>query len=271
MAGQRRLARPVDLRRGVGQQLLTAAEEVLGPGFIEHLLVDRGFIDGAWITRLWEHGTQVTIKVREDMRVMEEMRHLARLPGTVWEEVPAPQNHQDPPPRREIAGFTDLSDEWAECQAPLCGCLIRDTYPDRVEYQALVMTATEADARTIYDGQGQRWTLEEVYMTLTRYWHFDDLPPCRAGVGLALVHFALLAFTLLGLYRQETQEVDPLTRNVAPPPLPMPEWELAVYAGPYFTLLMPSDLMQIVLTHLDACKANEEQLITALRLCEGRA
>jgi transposase len=28
-------------------------------------------------------------------------------------------------------------------------------------------------------------------MTLTRYWWFDDLPPCRAGVAYALVHFAL--------------------------------------------------------------------------------
>jgi hypothetical protein len=50
----------------------------------------------------------------------------------------------------------------------------------------------------------------------------------------------------------------------------MPEYELAVYAGPYFTLLLPSELMQIVLTHMDAWKANQKQLIMALRLCEGR-
>jgi len=105
-------------------------------------------------------------------------------------------------------------------------------------------------------------------MTLTRYWHFDHLPPCRPGVALALVHFALLAFTLLGLYRQETEE-EPATRNVALPPLPMPERELAAYAGPYFTLMLPSKLMQIVLSHMDAWKANQERLIMALRLCEG--
>jgi hypothetical protein len=253
----------------VGKEVLAAAEDVLGPGFIRHLLIDRGFIDGPWITRLWKHGTVVTIGVREDMLLLQEMRNLACLPDTVWEEVPPPNNHRDPPPRREITGFMDLSGEWAECEAPLCGCLIRDTYPQCVEYQGVVMTAERADARTIYNGRGQRWTLEEVYMTLTRYWHFDDLPPCREGVALALVHFALLAFTLLGLYRQETEEEEPPPRNVAPPPLPMPERELAVYAGLYFTLLLPSELVEIILACMDAWKANQERLIMALRLCEG--
>ncbi len=32
-------------------------------------------------------------------------------------------------------------------------------------------------------------------MALTRYWHCDDLPPCRLGVAYAMSHFALLAYT----------------------------------------------------------------------------
>ena len=146
----------------VGKKLLAAAEEVLGPGFIRHLLIDRGYIDGPWLTELWRQGTQVTIGVREDMLILEEMGNLARLPDTLWEEVPPPKNHEDPPPQREITAFENLSGEWVECQAPLCGCLIRDTYPDRIVYQGMVMTAEEADARSIYDGRGKRWTLEEV-------------------------------------------------------------------------------------------------------------
>ena len=254
----------------VGKKLMAAAEEVLGPGFIRHLLLDRGYIDGPWLTELWQKGTEVIIGVRENMLVLEEMCNLAKLPDTVWEEVPPPKNHENPPPRREITGFSDLSGEWSECQAPLSGCLIRDTYPDRVVYQGMVMTAKEADAHSIYNGRGERWTLEEVYMTMTRYWRFDDLPPCRQGVAFAWVHFTFLAFTLIGLYRQEDEDEELITLNAGPPPLPMPEYELAVYAGPYFTLLLPSELMQIVLTHMDAWKANQEQLIMALRLCEGR-
>ncbi len=107
-------------------------------------------------------------------------------------------------------------------------------------------------------------------MTLTRYWNFDDLPPCRSGVAYALVHFTLIAFTLLGFYQQERDVADEFeTWNHAPPPFPLPERELAVYAGSFFTLLLPSELVEIILTHITAWQANRKQLLIALRLCEG--
>ena len=66
-------------------------------------------------------------------------------------------------------------------------------------------------------------------MTLTRNSDFDDLPPCRHGVACALVHFALLAYTLLSFYLQETDAADDITTlDMAPPSLPLPERELAV-------------------------------------------
>ena len=103
----------------------------------------------------------------------------------------------------------------------------------------------------------------------SRYWKFDDLPPCRQGAAYALVHFALLAYTLLGFYLQETDAADDIsTLNMAPPLLPLPERELAVYAGPYFTLLLPSELLEIILTHVDAWQSNRTHLLMALWLCE---
>ncbi len=75
---------------------------------------------------------------------------------------------------------------------------------------------------------------------------------------------------MLGFYLQETDSLDPAQALLAaPPPFPLPERELAVYAGPYFTLLVPSQLLQIILTHIDAWRANQEQVLMALRLCEG--
>jgi hypothetical protein len=38
------------------------AEEVIGEGTIQHLLVECGYLDGAWLTELHERGTRVTIK-----------------------------------------------------------------------------------------------------------------------------------------------------------------------------------------------------------------
>ena len=254
----------------VGKEVFAVAEEVLGPRFICHLLIDRGYLDGKWITQLHARGTRVTIGVKEFMLVLEEMMNLGRLPDTEWTEVQPPKLRDKPRPQRAVTGFSSLQGEWAGCEAPLSGCLIRDIYPDRLKYQGLVTTDPAATAVGILGDNGERWTLEEVYMTLTRYWHFDDLPPCRAGVAYALVHFTLLAYTLLGFYLQETDEAsDVRSWNQAPPPLPLPERELAVYAGSHFALLLPSEFMEIVLTHIGAWQDNQAHLLSALRLCEG--
>jgi len=254
----------------VGKKVFAAAEGVLGAGAIRHLLVDRGYLDGQWVTQLHQRGTRVTTGVRQDMLVMEELLNWGRSPEADWEGVEPPKIHQEPRPERAILGISHLEGEWSTCDVPLSGCLIRDTYPEEVKYQGLITTGHDVSASEILDDNGCRWTLEEVYMTLSRYWEFDDLPPCRPGVAYAMVHFALLAFTLLGFYLQETEAaIDIKSWNAGPPAIPLPERELAIYAGPYFALLLPSELVTIILSHIDAWQANREQLILALRLCEG--
>jgi hypothetical protein len=198
------------------------------------------------------------------------MRNLSRLPDAEWTPVEPPKIHEGPVPERAVMGFGHLQGEWDSCDAPLSGCLIRDVYPKKTTYQGLVTTALEASAIEILDDNRRRWTLEEVYMTLSLHWDFDNLSPSRLGVALAMVHFALVAFTLLGFYLQETEAADKLeTLNMGPPPLPFPERELAVYAGSHFALLLPSELMDIILSHVDAWQQNREQLLMALRHCEG--
>lgn len=110
----------------VGKQVLATAEEVLGKGFIRHLLIDRGYLDGQWITDLYRDGTRVTLGIKEDMLVMEELHNLSQLKDTVWVQVEPPKLHEEPLPERFITGFTDLQEEWQGCQAPLSGCQIRD-------------------------------------------------------------------------------------------------------------------------------------------------
>lgn len=251
----------------LGKILMTHALQILGRGIIRRLLLDRGFLDGAWLTELWREGVTVIMGVRSDMDILADLQGLAPLPDTRWQAVPPPKNHHEPPPRREITAFSDLT-SGASCEAPLCGCLIRDTYPDHVEYQAVVITASAATAQELYQGRGQRWDLEEVFMALTRYWHFDRLPPCRQGVAWAMVHFTLLAFTLLGIYLAHS---DTAQRPWSPPPLPLPERELTVYVGPYFALLRLSELLIIILENYGAWLKNKHRLLEALRLAEGTA
>lgn len=259
----------------VGQAVLAAALKVLPKGLMRHLLVDRGYIDGDWLSRLYRrHQVQVTIGVRENMQSYTDLIGLTRLPETVWDVVPPPDNHRQPAPQRAIA-YIDTVTSWDSCTVPLVGCVIRDTYPDQVSYQVLVMTPPPDQPQTltakdIYRGRGQRWTLEEVFMALTRYWHFDALYPCRLGVGRAIAHFSLLAFTLLGLYRQESDEADQLpSLNAGPPALPLPERELAVYWGPYFALLRTSQIVDVILAHADVWTNRRAEIFKTLSRFEG--
>ncbi|MCA1617693.1 MAG: transposase, partial [Acidobacteria bacterium] len=247
----------------LGQSVIAAALEILGVR-MKHLLVDRGFLDGEWIAGLYKRGVRVTIGLKEKMEAFVDLLGLSRLPETRWEEVAPPQNHAPIKPKREVTANTLAS--WESCRAPLSGCLVRDTYPEEVIYQARVTTAEQVTATEIYQDSADRWDIEELFMTLTRYWHFDDLPPSRRGVALAQVHFGMLAFTLLQLFYHEQGAGEV---SVGPPRRLMPERELAVYAGPYFALLRPSELMEIIFDNLKAWQANESQWRKALRLCEG--
>ena len=49
----------------------------------------------------------------------------------------------------------------------------------------------------------------------------------------------------------------------------LPERALAVYGEPHFALLLSSELMEIVLTNVDTWQDHREQLLMALRHCEG--
>ncbi len=259
----------------VGKAVVSAALNVLPRGTLRHLLIDRGYLDGTWLSTLYRtHRVQVTIGVRENMQAYSDLIGLTRLPNTEWGRVPPPDNHRDPAPQRDIS-FIEAVESWDSCDVPLVGCVIRDTYPSEVAYQVLVMTPPSDATRPvcamdIYRGRGERWTLEEVFMTLTRYWSFDNLYPCRQSVGMAQTHFALLAFTLLGFYQQEQDDFSADTPlNHAPPPFPLPERELAVYWGPYFALLRPSEILTIVLTHADAWTQRRDHILQTLRQFEG--
>ena len=104
-------------------------------------------------------------------------------------------------------------------------------------------------------------------MTLARYWGVNGLPPMRLGVAHAVVHFALVAYLLLCLFRWKTQAEGPLASL---PRSLIPEVELAVYAGNAYALLTASEILTIVLSHAQTWRRNRSTILAALRLSERR-
>ena len=84
--------------------------------------------------------------------------------------------------------------------------------------RAVKETATTASAPESLEGNGLRWVLEEVFITLTQHRDLDDRPPSWLEVALATIRFVLLVFTLLGFHLQETEDADLFeTLNIGPP------------------------------------------------------
>jgi len=251
----------------LGRQLMARAREVLTPQDLALLLIDRGFLDGAWLAEQAGLGTDIIIGLTEDMHAYADLVGLSRLLDTVWEDVPPPKNHRDPPPRRQVALFPQI-ESWDACTIPLTGLVVRDCYPSgEIVDQADVSPRAFPDGASFYREQRRRWDAEECYMALARYWNVNDLPPLRLGVAQALVHFALVAYLLLSLFRWHTQAEGPLASL---PRALIPEVELAVYAGNTFALLTASEILTIVLNHAPTWRRNRAKILAALRLSERR-
>jgi hypothetical protein len=251
-----------------GKQLLAAARQAWGPGPIRRLLVDRGFVDGAWTSQLKAAGIDTVIGLRSDMDLYEDMLGLSRLEDAQWLPAPPPKLHdKEARPRRDLCPLTDLQ-TWQACQVPLQGIVIRDTYPDGVQYQCLVTTDLELTPQQLHAYNRDRWEIEESFMDLTRYWSLDKLGSCRLTVATAQIHFIFLAYTLLHLFSH--QQAQRHQQPLLPPPALQAGREITAYWQDHYLILLPSELFTIVLDHYQAWLANREQLLAALRFCEGR-
>lgn len=249
-----------------GRQMVAALRKVLQSRDLALLLIDRGFLDGAWLAEQARLGTEVIIGQKSNMAAYEDLVGLAKMGDTVWEVLAPPKNHRDPPPKREAALFPEIT-TWDACKVPLTGLVIRDRYPDgKEEWQVYVSPESYAKASDFYEKQRLRWDEEECFMALTRYWGADDLPPMREGVARALIHFSLLAYVLLGLFRWKEEGV----ANMVLPPMIVPETEFAIYAGNHYALLTASDLLTIVLDNVAAWHKHRRKILSSLRLAERR-
>ena len=131
---------------------------------------------------------------------------------------------------------------WEECKVPLAGIVIRDTYCDKVFYQAVVTTDLRAEPEEIHAWIRSRWDIEETFMEESRYGRLDSIGSCRVGVAAAIVHFCLLAYTLIRLFaRKEEAE-----KRAKRPILPSSGIEFVCYWRSYYAIILPSQLVQIV-------------------------
>jgi len=227
-----------------GKALMAEALSIVGKQ-AKRLVVDRGFLSGEWVGELKKKGLDTVIGLKTDMALYTDMLSLASEPETSWLEVDLPKYNKvkSAPTSRHIAYLSDL-ETWDSCKVPLAGIVIRDTYPGgRVIYQCVVTTDLSAEPEQVHAWIRSRWAIEETFMRESRYGSLNRIGSCRVGVGAAIAHFSLLAFTLLRLFVNQEQEDKPVPRFA----IPSAGVEVVAYWGNYYAITQMSRLLSIIL------------------------
>jgi hypothetical protein len=60
----------------------------------------------------------VIIGQKSNVAAYQDLVGLANVQETVWEEVPVPRNHHNPPPGRQVAVFPEVT-SWDACDAAM--------------------------------------------------------------------------------------------------------------------------------------------------------
>jgi len=227
-----------------GKALMAVALSILGTR-VKRLIVDRGFLSGEWVGELKKKRIDTVIGLKTDMVLYTDMLSLASDAGTLWLEADLPKykNSKSQPTSRHIAYLSDL-ETWDSCKVPLAGIVIRDTYPDgKVIYQCVVTTDLGAEPEQIHAWIRSRWAIEETFMRESRYGSLNRIGSCRVGVGAAIAHFSLLAFTLLRLFEIREQQDKSVPRFA----IPSAGLEVVAYWGENYAITQMSRLLAIIL------------------------
>lgn len=228
----------------------------------KRLIVDRGFMSGEWMSKLKTRGVDTVIGLRSDMTLHQDMLSLASEEETIWLEAPPPRYHGDRP-TRHIAYLSDL-DLWEECEMPLAGIVIRDSYAQKMEFYTVVTTDLSAEPEQIHEWMRSRWAIEETFMEESRYGSLNCVGSCRPAVASATAHFSLLAYALLKLFARKERTEEKLRR----PTLPIAGIQLVAYWGSNYAIINPSKLVELVAEH--SCKWGDklQQMLLKLKALE---
>ncbi len=209
----------------------------VGKGVIRHLILDRGFIDGASIGRAKQaHGIDTTIGVRSNMEAYRDAAGLAKLPETTWVQHTRRAPPSEPPVKRHLIDASraeplrqreakrqqtlsrqrqaqgvpeplppsqwiakiDRTTSFSSCPVPLDVVLCSaDKNPASEDAWAVMTTAEDATATAVVDRYGLRVAIEERHRHIKCFWDIADFKSTDLNLVVNQVVFTLLTYTLL--------------------------------------------------------------------------
>ncbi len=267
--------------------LLEEFVQSVGPGVVQRVILDRGFLDGKRISHFkTQHGIDFLLPVRRNMDVYQDAMSLVGEASFQLykrpEKQPLPKESpkgpkpqkiisreakrqktlkerkaKEPPPppdttiaRREVGCIPEFR-SWSDCSVPLTAVYCRDVYEDgHDDTWLLVDTATVTNPADSRDDYALRVAIEERHRQFKCFCDLTRFTSRAFSLVLNQVIFVLLTYNLLQVYllRSEKSEL-----NRSPFPmmqkklLPAASW-IIVYCEGRVAFLAPMEYTEILLT-----------------------
>jgi hypothetical protein len=190
--------------------------EAVGPGVMKLLIVDRGFIDGGFLTWMKrDKGIDLLVPLKSNMTALDEARRLIEHFHLPWSEYKVARDAEGKLIKREdVAGVGDLC-VWDACDVPLYVALMRTTdAAGNVEHWALASTRPYSDPAKAFDHYKERTDIEERHRQLKECWNLSRFSSTAFNLVAMHVTFILLVYTLVQLYLNNVKLSDLTQRTI---------------------------------------------------------
>ncbi len=176
--------------------------EAVGPGVMKVLIVDRGFIDGAFIADMKrKNAIDVLIPLKSNMLARDEALRLIDYAGLPWREYKVVRDGEGGMVKKEeVAGVGDIR-VWDTCDVPLYVAVMRRTDAGgEVEHWALASTRPYEDPAEPFRDYEERTDIEERHRQLKGCWNLTRFSSTAFSLIATHVYFILLVYTLVQVY-----------------------------------------------------------------------
>lgn len=186
-----------------GERLVKEFVEVVGPGVVKLLIVDRGYIDGAFISKVkTDYHSDVMVPLKLSMDVFKDAVRLAESDlGAIdgWKAYNKYEHHG-------IAFVEEVCciegpGIWDACKVSLHVSLMRIRSNDTVlRYWGLATTYKPSSPNDAFDTYAKRTSIEERHKQFKQTWNIAKFSSPDRSLVETHVQFTLLTYSLVQLY-----------------------------------------------------------------------
>lgn len=266
--------------------------QVVGPGVMKWLIIDRGFLDGerfGYLKTQWNVDTISGLK--SNMNVLQDARDLLRLEPVEWQDYrpfPPPPTFTarkpesiikrerarqrtlkakgrwpQPPPPEKVVAINNLT-SWDSCPVPLTVVLTQQ--PNKPSW-GLVTTADTEDAPFLRGRYHLRETIEERHRQAKLFWDLTGFHSPNFNLVTHQVVFVALTYTLLQmqLLRENRPELNRMTRHSLQHQMLPYGNHIVVYAQEYYGFFHLPEYTEIIMSIVEPGKSKLLKKVRRMR------